>query len=361
MSITESAVLDALRPIQDPDLNRSIVDLDFIKNIKIKKDKVSFDLVLTTPACPVKDILKAKCEEAVKGLGVKKVTVELKAETRGAPMAGRQVLEHVRNVIAVASGKGGVAKSTTSVNLAVALAQAGAKVGLLDADIYGPSIPTMVDIDHEPAGGADNMLIPAEGLGLKLISMGFFLPPGKAAILRGPMVSGYVTQFLSNVKWGELDYLIIDYPPGTGDIQLTLSQQAAVTAAIICTTPQDIALADVEKAIAMFDATKVPVLGVVETMSYFVCDGCDKRHEIFGAGGGRRVAEATNVPLLGQVPIDPRVVVGGDSGRPVILEHPDSPAARAYRDISGQVASQLSMINVGGNDAQDSFALEWQA
>lgn len=359
---TPEAILEALRPIQDPDLGRSIVDLGFIQKLESKGGKVSFDLVLTTPACPVKDILKAQCIKAVEALeGVKKVKVTLGADTRGAPLAGREVLASVKNVIAVASGKGGVAKSTTAVNLAVALAATGARVGLLDADIYGPSIPTMVELDVEPAGAGDNRLIPAQGLGLKLISMGYFLPPGKAAILRGPMVSGYITQFLTNVDWGELDYLLIDYPPGTGDIQLTLSQQAAVTAAVLCTTPQDIALVDVAKAVAMFDTTKVPVLGVVETMSYFVCDQCDKRHEIFGSGGGERIAKEAGVPLLGRIPIDPRVVASGDSGRPIVLEAPDSPAAKAYLEVAGQVAARLSTLNVEHDGTLESFSLVWQA
>jgi ATP-binding protein involved in chromosome partitioning len=285
----------------------------------------------------------------------------MKAETRGAPLAGRQVLETVKNIVAVASGKGGVAKSTTAVNLALGLQEAGARVGILDADIYGPSVPTMLQIDREPGMGRDNHIVPAVGLGLKAISIGFFLPPGRAAILRGPMASGYITQFLSNVEWGELDYLIVDYPPGTGDIQLTLSQQAAVTAAVVCTTPQDISLVDVRKAVAMFEATHVPVLGVLETMSYFICDGCSKRHAIFGEGGGERVAKATKVPLLGQIPIDPQVVTGGDTGRPVIIEHPQSPAAEAYRALAGAVASKLSMLHVEGEGALENFSLAWDA
>lgn len=362
MSITQQAVLDALRPIVDPDLKQSIVDLGFIKNIVIRGPDIALDLVLTTPACPVREQLKAACEQAILGLaGVRSATVELKAETRGAPLAGRKVLETVRNVLAVASGKGGVAKSTTAVNLAIALSETGAKVGILDADIYGPSLPTMIEVDAEPAMDRENRIHPATGLGVKLISIGFFMPPGRAAILRGPMVSGYISQFLANVEWGDLDYLVVDYPPGTGDIQLTLSQQAAVTAAIICTTPQELALMDVRKAIAMFETTKIPVLGVVETMSYFVCDQCSAEHAIFGRGGGQRVATAAKVPLLGRVPIDPRVVEGGDSGRPVVLEHPDSPAALAYREVAGAVAAQLSKLNVEREGALEGFSLAWNA
>ena len=361
-NVTEQAVLDALRPIQDPDLRRSIVDLEFIKGIRIKRTTVSFDLVLTTPACPVRDQLKASCEEAVLALdGVDRVEVELKAETRGAPLAGRRILETVRNVIAVASGKGGVAKSTTAVNLALGLHQTGARVGIMDADIYGPSLPTMIQVEDEPRMGDNQRIIPATGLGLKIVSIGYFMPPGKAAILRGPMASGYITQFLGNVEWGELDYLIVDYPPGTGDIQLTLSQQAAITAALIATTPQDVALVDVEKAISMFQTTKIPVLGVVETMSYFVCDQCDKRHALFGEGGGARIAKAAKVPLLGQVPIDPRVVRGGDDGRPILVDAPSSPAAEAYRQLCGRVAAELSMFNMGRESTLDNFSLQWNA
>jgi len=362
MKVTEQAVIEALRPIQDPDLRRSIVDLAFVQNIVIAGGRVAFDLVLTTPACPVREQLQAACERALAALpGVKEVAVALKAETRGAPLAGRKVLETVRNIVAIASGKGGVAKSTTAVNVAVALAQSGARVGLLDADIYGPSVPMMLEVEEEPKMSADGVIRPALALALKVMSIGFFIPPGRAAILRGPMASGYVTQFLGNVEWGELDYLIVDYPPGTGDIQLTLSQQAAVTAAVICTTPQDISLIDVRKAIAMFETTKVPRLGVVETMSYFVCDGCGKQHALLGEGGGQRIAAEAGLPLLGQIPIDPRVVSGGDRGRPIVVEWPDSPAAEAYRSVAGAIAARLSTLHLDQDGALESFSLGWNA
>jgi ATP-binding protein involved in chromosome partitioning len=360
-SLTEGAILDRLRPIQDPDLNRGIVDLGFIKNLKIDGANVAFDLELTTPACPVKDQLRDACIRAVSEMeGVGEVKVNMTARTRGAETAGRRILETVKNVIAVASGKGGVGKSTTAVNLAVALQQTGAAVGVLDADIYGPSIPTMIGIERPPQPQPGNKIVPAEGLGLKLISMAFFMPADKAAILRGPMVSGYVSQFLGNVLWGELDYLVIDYPPGTGDIQLTLSQQGPITGAAIVTTPQDISLVDVRRAIAMFETTRVPVLGVCETMSSFVCDGCGKEHFIFRRGGGEKIASATGVPFLGGVPIDPRVTEGGDTGKPIVLSHPDSPAAEAYRKIAGAVAAQLSILNVERGQYLESFELEWR-
>lgn len=361
-AISEASILEALKPIQDPDLNRSIVDLGFIKNIKIDGGKVGFDLELTTPACPVKDQLRDACIVAVLAMGgVEDVAVNMTARTRGGSMAGRQVLTTVKNIVAVASGKGGVAKSTTAVNLAIALHQSGAAVGILDADIYGPSIPTMLTIDKPPAPQPDNMIEPAEAMGLKVISMAFFMAKGSAAILRGPMVSGYVSQFLGKVLWGDLDYLLIDYPPGTGDIQLTLSQQAPITGAVIVTTPQGIALADVRRAIQMFETTNVPVLGVCETMSYLICDQCEKKHRIFGEGGGEAIAAEVKVPFLGAIPIDPRVTEGGDTGAPILIAYPDSPAAQAYQELAGAVASRLSIINVGRGEAQESFSLDWKS
>lgn len=268
-------------------------------------------------------------------------------------------LSQVKNLIAVASGKGGVAKSTTAVNLAAALHQAGRAVGILDADIYGPSLPTMLSVQQEPQIGDDQRIVPALASGMKLVSMGFFVPRGKAAILRGPLVSSYVTQLLTNVEWGALDYLIIDYPPGTGDVQLTLSQQAPITGAVITTTPQEIAVIDARKAIVMFDTTHIPVVGVVETMSYFICDGCDKRHEIFPGGGGARVAEETGVPFLGQVPLDPAVAAGGDEGRPIIAARPESPVAQAYVQIAAALDEQLAILQRERGSYLETFTLEW--
>ncbi|MCB9555702.1 MAG: Mrp/NBP35 family ATP-binding protein [Deltaproteobacteria bacterium] len=360
MSISTEQVLEALRPIDDPDLGQSIVDLGFVKNVVCKSGKVSFDLELTTPACPVRFELKAACESALSDLaGVEQVSVTLTADTRGAPTQQRQVLKGVRNILAVASGKGGVAKSTTAVNIALALAETGARVGILDADIYGPSVPTMLSVEREPAMAADKSLIPAEAHGIKMISMGFFVPTDKAAILRGPIVSGYISQFLANVQWGELDYLVIDYPPGTGDIQLTLSQQAPITGAVVTTTPQEISLIDVKKAMVMFDTTRIPVLGVIETMSYFVCDQCDKRHEIFRSGGGRRVADGLGVPFLGEVPIDPRVAAAGDQGAPIVISAPESPASVAYTELAGALAAQLAVLNIERGSYLESFSLKW--
>jgi len=363
MSLNKDMVLAALKPIQDPDLHRSIVDLDFIQNIEITGNTVSFDLVLTTPACPVKDQLKAACEQAVQDLdGVDSVEVTLSAQTRSHLAGGEGNLEKIKNIIAVASGKGGVAKSTTAVNIAASLAATGAKVGVFDADIYGPSIPIMMKCDTEPKMGEDGLIQAAISGGVKVISIGYFLPPGKAAILRGPMASGYVTQFLTKVDWGDLDYLIIDYPPGTGDIQLTLSQQTNITGAVLCTTPQRVALADVEKAIRLFETTKVPVIGVIETMSYFICGSCDKQHNIFGSGGGKLVAELAGVDLVAKIPILDTIAVHGDTGVPHVIADPDSPAATAYKDAAGKLAAKISILNLQNNAAEPvkQFNMQWQ-
>lgn len=358
MPINEAAVIEKLRPIQDPDLHRSIVDLGFVKNIKIGGGNVSLDLELTTPACPVKDQLKQACIDAVKSIPeVGHVSVNLTAQTRAPQMESRQVLTTVKNIIAIASGKGGVAKSTTAVNVAAALAESGAKVGVLDADIYGPSVPTMLAVDRPPQPLPDNRIVPAASGKISLISMAFFMPKERAAILRGPMVSGYVNQFLTNVVWGDLDYLIIDYPPGTGDIQLTLSQRAPITGAVIVTTPQDVALSDVRRAVAMFRTTNVPVLGVCETMSYYVVNG--EPHHIFGKGGGERIAKESGVPFLGAIPIDPNVSEGGDKGIPVVTGYPDSPAAAAYKEVAGRIAREISTLNVQGEEGLETFTLEW--
>ena len=270
-----------------------------------------------------------------------------------------QNLKQIKNIVAVASGKGGVAKSTTAVNIAMALNLAGYKVGLLDADIYGPSVPTMVRIDTMPNSTEDNRLIPAVSHGMKLISMGYFMQQGQAAIMRGPMVSGAVSQFLNQVEWGNLDFLIIDYPPGTGDIQLTLSQQAPITGALIVTTPQDISLADVERGIEMFEKTGVQVLGVCETMSYFICDECGKKHFIFGKGGGSHISRATGVPFLGEIPIDPKVAESGDSGYPIVISYPDSIVAQAYTKVAEASAAQLKYLQEVRGDYLETFNLEW--
>jgi ATP-binding protein involved in chromosome partitioning len=363
--INDDTILQSLSAIIDPDLGKDIVSLGFVRNIKMNGSDVSLDINLTTPACPVKDKMRTQAEEILRKIpGMGEVTVNMTATTRGqVTQAGSAIaasLGGVRNIIAVASGKGGVGKSTTAVNLAYALAASGSTVGLLDADVYGPSVPHMTKPD-KPQQSNSNLISPPLAGKVKIMSIGLFAGGDKATILRGPMVSGVIKQFLTQVNWGELDYLIIDYPPGTGDIQLTLSQTAPITGAVVVTTPQDVALIDVRKAIAMFDTMKVPVLGVVETMSYFVCDGCTKKHYIFRDGGGRRVAGEFGVSFLGDIPLETTVAGACDRGIPVVVSNPESVAANAYREISGAVASQVSIIHEAYKDALNHFSLDWQS
>lgn len=364
-AVSEAAVLDALRVVEDPDLHKDIVTLGFVRNIVINGSTVSFDVNLTTPACPVKDKLKAECHAAVATLpGVDRVEVTMTASTRGAlgidtesPAAA--ALGKVRNIIAVASGKGGVGKSTTAVNLAWALARSGSKVGLLDADIYGPSVPLMTQL-KDTATASENLVEPPTVNGIKIMSVGMFGPTGKATIMRGPMAAAVIKQFLTQVSWGELDYLVIDYPPGTGDIQLTISQTAPVTGAVIVTTPQEVALIDVRKAMSMFETMKVPVLGVVETMSYFVCDGCDKKHYIFRQGGGTKVAGEHGVPFLGAIPMEPELVKATDEGTPFVDRMTESPVTRAFSGVAGAVAAQVSILHAEQSNVLQHFTLEWK-
>jgi ATP-binding protein involved in chromosome partitioning len=353
--ISESDVLGALRPIVDPDFGRSIVDLGFVKNMRIEGRRVSFDIELTTPACPVKAEFERSARERVAALrGVDEVAVTMTANTRGratapARSAGTEepqaeILPGVRNVVAVASGKGGVGKSTVAVNLAIALHETGARVGLMDADVYGPSLPLLTGISGRPQT-RDKRILPHQGYGLRLMSMGFFVTEDSPVIWRGPMVHGLVRQFLTDVEWGELDYLVVDLPPGTGDAALTLTQQAPLSGAVIVTTANDLSLIDARKGLAMFEKVSVPVLGIVENMSYFSPpDLPDRRYYIFGRGGGKRVAEQLGVELLGEVPIDPRVVEGGDIGKPILAYAPDSPAAAVLREIAGKVARKLAVL-----------------
>ena len=351
-NVTEAGILKVLSQVIDPDLQKDIVTLGFVKNLKINGAKVSFDVELTTPACPVKDQLKLECEERVKGLeGVESVDVNMTAQVRSSSAgAGKLNIPGVKNMIAVASGKGGVGKSTVTANLAVALARSGAKVGLLDADIYGPSIPLMFNITDKPLMDGD-LVVPVEKEGVKIISMGFFIPDDQPVVWRGPMVHGALTQFLTQVKWGDLDYLFIDMPPGTGDAQLTISQNAPLAGAIIVTTPQQVSLIDARKGLKMFQSVQVPVLGVVENMSGFV----------FGKGGGERLAAENKVPYLGAIPIDPRVVESGDGGSPVVTSHPQSESAASFRTLASRVASELSITQARYHTpVPQDLSLEWQ-
>jgi len=343
--LTRERVLEALRPVQDPELHRSLVDLGMIKEVTIEGATVRVQVELTTPACPLRERIREDVERAVRALpGVRTVEVGFSSRVRaaGTGLPDRQPIPGVKNTIAVASGKGGVGKSTVAVNLAVALAQEGATVGLLDADVYGPSIPLMLGAEEQP-GLVDNKIIPGRAHGIAVMSVGYILDPEKALIWRGPLVSQLIRQFLSDVQWGDLDYLVIDLPPGTGDVQLTLVQTIPLSGAIIVTTPQDVALADAIKGLQMFREVKTPVLGIVENMSYFVCPHCGHVAEIFGSGGGERVANKYGVPLLGQIPIDPAVREGGDRGVPVVVGQPDSLTAKAFREAARQAAARLAV------------------
>ncbi len=361
-SVRESDVLDALRPIVDPYFGKSIVDLGFVKNVRIDGPKVAFTIELTTPACPVKAEFEKAARERVAALpGVESVEVEMTANTRGraaAPAAAEgAVLPGVRNAIAVASGKGGVGKSTTAVNLALALRDTGASVGILDADVYGPSLQLLLGVNARPRT-IERRILPNEAHGMKTMSMGFFVNESSPVIWRGPMVHGLISQFLRDVEWGTLDYLVIDLPPGTGDAALTLTQQAPLSGAVIVTTANDLSLIDARKGLKMFEKVNVPVLGIIENMSYFTPpDLPDRRYYIFGRGG-ERTAKELGVDFLGEVPIDPRVVEGGDVGRPILVHAPDSDAAKAFRNLAGTIARKLAVLASDAPPVADAN-IEW--
>ena len=344
MSVTQEQVLEVLRTVQDPDLHRDIVALGFVKDVQIKGEEVDFTIQLTTPACPVRDQMKEEAEQKVRALpGVSAARANMTADVRARGGFGRQAIPGIRNIIAVGAGKGGVGKSTTSVNLAVALRQKGARVGLIDADVYGPNIPQMLGITAQPEGNEEKKIIPVEAHGLKVISMGMMVPPDQPIIWRGPMLHSAIQQFMGGVVWGELDYLVVDLPPGTGDITLSMAQSVPVAGAVVVTTPQGVSVSDVRKAVMMFKQLNIPVLGAVENMSYFACPHRNERTDIFGHGGGATMAQELGIPFLGEVPIDTRVRTGGDEGAPIVEAHPDAPAAKALAEVAGKVAAQISI------------------
>lgn len=344
-NISESTILNSLKQIIDPDLRKDIVTLGFIRDLAIDGGDVSFKIMLTTPACPVKEEMETQAREIVGALeGVSSVNVTMDAEVpKGRGIANNIAIEGVKNIIAVSSGKGGVGKSTVAVNLAVSLALDGAKVGLMDADVYGPNVPMMLGAGYDQPEVRDSKLIPIEAHGIKLISMAVLVPPDKPMILRGPMLHGVVRQFLSDVNWGELDYLIVDMPPGTGDVQLSLAQLVPVQGAILVTTPQEVALSDVRRAVKMFEQVNIPVLGVIENMSYFIAPDTGNRYNIFGEGGGQRLADEYELNFLGQVPLGMEVREGGDRGVPVVVSAPDSPQAIAFHTVAEEVARRISI------------------
>ena len=344
--VNQEQVLNALRVVVDPDLHKDIVSLGFVQELRVQDGRVSFQVVLTTPACPVKDELRQQAEDAVRALpGVEAVEITMNAQVRPHGPVGQNIIPGVKNVIPVGSGKGGVGKSTVAANLAVALAETGASVGLMDADIYGPSIPTILGINDQPRAGGRGML-PVEVYGVKIISAGFFVKPGQAVVWRGPMLAKMIEQFLGQVEWGELDYLVVDLPPGTGDVQLTLCQRIPLTGALIVTTPQLVAVNVAEKAIIMFNQLKCPLLGVVENMSYWESRTTGEREFIFGSGGADRLATKWEIPMLGKIPLATTVREASDEGRPIVLEEPESPSAMAFVDAAKNLAAQISIRNI---------------
>lgn len=357
-ALTKDVVLDALRKVQDPELHRDIVSLGMVKEIDVLDGKVSLTVELTTPACPLRERIEDDCRKALAGIeGLRDLKISFGAQVRGSKAGAGQIdlLPTVKNVILVASGKGGVGKSTVAANLAVALKLHGAATGLLDADIYGPSIPIIMGVKGEPQKVAVDggfKLKPPLAHGLPVMSIGFFLEPDQAVIWRGPMLGKALHQMMADVHWGELDYLIVDMPPGTGDVQITFSQQLKVSGALLVATPQDVALADVIRAKSMFDKVMIPIIGIVENMSYFICDGCQKRHEIFSRGGAERAAERFKIPFLGEIPIVSSLREGGDKGVPILLQDPESEISKIFLQIAAKLAGQLSVISEKNRKAQ---------
>jgi ATP-binding protein involved in chromosome partitioning len=352
--VTEAAVLDALRSIQDPEQRQDIVSLGLVRDLQIQGTQVSLTLAFTNQKPATKVELHSAARKRLAALpGVTEVAVKMGAATPGAAhgrahaaapaSGGDQFIPEVAHTIAVSSGKGGVGKSTVAVNLAVALRQRGATVGLVDADVYGPDVPLMLGTRGQP-GMFENRIIPVEAHGVKMMSIGLLVPVDQPIVWRGPMLDSFIKQMLRDVNWGALDYLIFDMPPGTGDAQLSLSQVIPLTGALMVTTPQEVALLDVRKALAMFRKLNVPLLGIVENMSYFVCPHCHERTAIFGSTGGSRVASEFGVPLLAQLPLDPETRVGGDEGAPITVRRPDSPQAAAFRQLAEVVRERVSAV-----------------
>ncbi|MCG3136165.1 MAG: Iron-sulfur cluster carrier protein [Planctomycetes bacterium] len=341
---TKDQIVAALVPVRDPELGRSIVEMGMVKGVDVlSPTKLWLEIELTTPACPLKDEIRASIEAAVAPLGIRSpVEIQWGAQVPASAANRQSKAPGVRNVIAVASGKGGVGKSTVAVNLAASLALDGARVALLDVDIYGPSIPLMTGTDQAKPAVSEGRLQPVVAHGMKCLSMGYLVPPGQAVVWRGPMLHKAITQFYEDCDWGDVDYMVIDLPPGTGDVQLSLSQIFPMTGAVMVTTPQEVALIDVEKGANMFSRVNVPVLGVVENMSFFACPCCGTRSEIFDHGGGKKMAARHGWPLLGEIPIDPSVRVGGDVGTPVVISHPDSAVSHAFRATARRLAGEVS-------------------
>lgn len=348
--VTEQQVLKALSTVQEPELGGDLVSRKMIKDVVVNGGRVAFTIELTTPACPLKDQIREEAEQAVQMIpGVEAVAIEFTANVR--PRGGipdQAPIPGVANVIAVAAGKGGVGKSTVAANLAVALAQEGAAVGLLDADVFGPSMPLMFGVNGQPEAFQDAsgqaMMVPLQAHGIKLISIGFLVDESQPVIWRGPMVTQLLRQFLYNVAWAPLDYLVIDMPPGTGDVALTLAQSLPLTGALVVTTPQMVATSDVVKAMEMFKKVNVPMIGIVENMAYFIAPDTGNRYDIFGSGGGERLMQQLHVPILGQIPLGMSVRAGGDEGRPAVLSEMPDAYAEVFREVARQIAARISVM-----------------
>jgi ATP-binding protein involved in chromosome partitioning len=349
--ITEEKVLETLRTVRFPGLTRDIVSFGFVKDLSVGGGNVSFRLDITTDSPRAAEEIKRDATEKLRSLpGVNAVTIRMDTQQpgplpqrgpAGVPPPQTNILQEVRFKVAVASGKGGVGKSTVAANLALSLAKTGQRVGLMDSDIYGPSQQMMMGIDEKPYVDQSNQIVPIERYGVKVMSLGFLMDVDQPVIWRGPMVMKAVEQFLQDVAWGQLDFLVIDLPPGTGDAQLTLTQKIHHSGAVIVTTPQDVSLIDARKGLAMFQKVNVPVLGIVENMSYYVCPKCGNREEIFKHGGGKKTAEQLNIPFLGEIPLDPKVAIGGDAGQPIVYAEPDSSVTAAYIRIAEEIRRQL--------------------
>jgi len=348
MTITVESAKTALGKVLDPELSRPLADIGMLGDIAVDGASVSVSITLTTPACPYKARIEDDVTAALKEAGASSVSVTWSANVPARNIMGDDPCPGVKNIVLVMSGKGGVGKSTVAANLTLALNRLGCRVGLLDADMYGPSVPTMLGVMGRPTSADGQRFLPLERFGVKLMSIGFLLEdPHQAVVWRGPMIQNALLQFMKDVDWGELDYLILDLPPGTGDIALTISQKLRTTGAVIVTTPQEVALQDVYKSVSMAQKVGIPILGVVENESYFVCDGCEKRHELFGSGGGQKIAEFASAPLLGQIPLDPSVREWGDAGTPVVQAAPESSVGRAFIEVAEHLAAKVSVHDLG--------------
>ncbi len=347
--ITTEAVLAALGTVNDPDLHRDLVTLGMIEDVAVEGGRVRFTLVLTTSACPLKAQIEDESRTVLMKIpGVTEVAIHTTSRVRKPkdPSADRKALEGVGHVLAVGSGKGGVGKSTVAANLAIALAETGAQVGLMDGDIYGPNLPRMLGAQRQPYQ-KDKRIVPLEAHGVRFMSMGLLVDAGEAVVWRGPMLHGAIKSFLGDVDWSGCDYLIVDLPPGTGDVQLSLIQQTVVTGAVVVTTPSTVAIEDTVKAVRMFEKLSVPVLGMIENMSFFVCDDCGTRHDIFSSGDAEARALALGIPFLGALPLEPAVRRGGDTGSPIMAGEPEGATAATFRTIAGELARRISIATLG--------------